>query len=66
MDIHRVGDGGTPEALAEAHLADQKIQEQHGVNQPAGHIFCLVEAADAEAAAAVHLRLHEVRWRSAP
>jgi hypothetical protein len=35
MDIHRVGDGGTPEALAEAHLA-------------------------------VHLRLHEVRWRSAP
>src|SRR5689334_15794859 len=65
MDIHRIGEGVTPEALADAHLADQKVQEQHGVkylrywfNQPAGHIFCLVEAPDAEAAAAVHREAH--------
>jgi len=65
MDIHRVGEGVTPEALAEAHLADVKVQEQYGVkylrywfNQPAGHIFCLVDAPDAEAAAAVHREAH--------
>lgn len=65
MDIHRLGEGVTPEALAEAHLADVKVQEQYGVkylrywfNQPAGHIFCLVEAPDAEAAAAVHRAAH--------
>ncbi len=65
MDIHRLGDGVTPEELADAHLADQKVQEQYGVkylrywfNQPAGHIFCLVEAPDADAAAAVHREAH--------
>ena len=65
MDIHRVGEGVTPEALADAHLADQKVQDQYGVkylrywfNEPAGHIFCLVEAPDAEAAHTVHRDAH--------
>ena len=65
MDIHRSAEGVTPEALAEAHLADVQAQERYGVkylrywfNQPTGHIFCLVDAPDAAAANAVHQEAH--------
>ena len=64
MDIHRL-EGAAPEDVAKAHLEDVKAQEAYGVryvrywfNEPAGHVFCLVEAPDAAAAAAVHREAH--------
>ena len=64
MDIHTVP-GATPEALRKAHDADVAIQHQHHVcyhkywhNEEAGKVFCLVEAPNAEAAAAVHRDAH--------
>lgn len=64
MDIHTVP-GATPEALREAHDADLAVQHQHHVcyhkywhNEAAGKVFCLVEAPNAEAAAAVHREAH--------
>ena len=64
MDIHTVP-GATPEALKEAHDADLAVQHKHHVcyhkywfNQEAGKVFCLVEAPNPEAAAAVHREAH--------
>jgi len=64
MDIHDLP-GVTPEAVAEAHLADLKVQTKHGVsyhkywvNAKKGKIYCLCEAPTAEAAAAVHQEAH--------
>ena len=64
MDIHRL-EGTTPDAVAKAHLEDLKAQDKYGVrylrywfNEPAGQIFCLVEAPDAAAATAVHREAH--------
>jgi len=64
IDIHQI-DGATPEDVAKAHVADMKVQGDHGVNYlkywhnpSCGKIFCLVEAPDAEAAAAVHREAH--------
>lgn len=66
MDIHRL-DGATVEAVAKAHRADLEVQEKHKVNyikywfnEPAGKLFCLVEAPDAEAAIAVHKEAHGI------
>ena len=51
--------------VANAHAADLKTQEAHGVNykqywvdEKQGKIFCLVEAPTAEAAATVHREAH--------
>jgi len=64
MDIHNVP-GATPEALKAAHEADVAVQGKHHVcyhkywlNEAAGKVFCLVEAPNAEAAAAVHQEAH--------
>jgi len=64
MDIHTVP-GATPQALKEAHDADLAVQDKHCVcyhrywfNEEAGKVFCLVEAPNAEAAAAVHAEAH--------
>lgn len=64
MDIHDLP-GVTPEAVAEAHLADLKVQTKHGVsyhkywvNEKKGKIYCLCEAPTAEAADAVHREAH--------
>lgn len=64
MDIHVVP-GATPEALKEAHDADLAVQHKHCVhclkywfNEEAGKVFCLFDAPNPEAAAAVHREAH--------
>jgi peptidyl-tRNA hydrolase len=64
MDIHKV-EGATDAAVAEAHMADLKTQEQYGVkylkywfDESQGKIFCLVEAPSAEEAHRVHKEAH--------
>ncbi|HJS40667.1 MAG TPA: nickel-binding protein [Sphingomicrobium sp.] len=64
MDIHVVP-GATPEALREAHDADLAVQHKHCVhclkywfNEEAGKVFCLFDAPNSEAAAAVHREAH--------
>ncbi len=65
MDIHRNVDGVTPEGLAEAHKKDLEVQSKHGVNfvnywysETENAIFCLCDAPNREAAAAVHKEAH--------
>ena len=65
MDIHKYVKGLTPEAVAEAHRKDLKVQEKHGVkylqywyNEGEGTVFCLCEAPNKEAANAVHREAH--------
>lgn len=67
MDIHELP-GVTPEAVAQAHMADMSIQEKYGVayhkywiDQRKGKVFCLCEAPNAEAADAVHRESHGLR-----
>jgi hypothetical protein len=64
MDIHNVP-GATSDAVAGAHEKDLQTQDQYGVrylrywvDEANGKIFCLVDAPDAEAAAAVHREAH--------
>ena len=64
MDIHTVS-GATPKDLEDAHNADVAVQHKHHVcyhkywfNEEAGKVFCLVEAPNPEAAAAVHREAH--------
>ncbi len=64
MDIHVVPDA-TPKALEEAHNADLAVQDKHCVhclkywhNADAGKVFCLFDAPNPEAAAAVHREAH--------
>lgn len=64
MDIHVVP-GATPKALEEAHNADLAVQDKHCVhclkywlNEEAGKVFCLFDAPNPEAAAAVHREAH--------
>lgn len=66
MDVHNeLPDGATAKDVAEAHAADLRTQDQHGVrylnywvDDQAGKVFCLVEAPDAEAAHRVHREAH--------
>ena len=65
MDIHHIDGGATLDAVAQAHQADLKVQGEHDVSylrywvdEPAGTIFCLVEAPSAEAATTVHREAH--------
>jgi hypothetical protein len=65
MDIHKHVPGLTAEAVAGAHAKDLEIQKKHGVkyirywfDDKAGKVFCLVEAPNKEAAAAVHREAH--------
>ena len=65
MDVHDKVDGLTAEAVAGAHKRDLEVQDKYGVNyrqywfdEDSGKVFCLVEAPDAESAAAVHREAH--------
>lgn len=65
MDVHRNLKDLTPEKAREAHEKDVEAQEKHGVEYlkywydlEKGSIFCLVNAPDEEAAAAVHREAH--------
>src|SRR5690349_21986421 len=64
IDLH-IDPSLTPEDVKQCHVADKKIQEKYGVrylqillNQPQGHLFCLVEGPDKEACARVHREAH--------
>jgi len=65
MDVHNKVDGLTAEAVAGAHQRDLEVQDKYGVqyqrywfDETSGKVFCLVEAPDADAAAAVHREAH--------
>jgi len=66
MDVHQtLPDGATAEDVAKAHAADVATQDKYGVryinyrtDPTEGKVFCLVEAPDAETAAAVHRAAH--------
>lgn len=65
MDIHTIEGGVAPGDVAGAHASDLNTQGDFGVNYlrywvdgPAGKIFCLVDAPDAEAANTVHRQAH--------
>lgn len=65
LDIHQDVPGLTKEAVAEAHAKDLQIQGNYNVRYLRywydvnnGKVFCLVEAPDKEAAAAVHREAH--------
>ena len=66
MDVHEnLPEGTTAADVAGAHAADVQKQGQYGVtyhrywvDEKEGKVFCLVEAPDAETAAAVHREAH--------
>ena len=65
MDVHNKVEGLTAEAVSGAHERDLEVQQKYGVDykqywvdEGSGKVFCLVEAPDAEAAAAVHREAH--------
>ena len=66
MDVHEhLPDGATAVDVAAAHKADLETQSQYGVsykqywvNEANGKVFCLVEAATADAAITVHREAH--------
>jgi hypothetical protein len=65
MDVHENLPGATAFDVAEVHKKDVAIQAQYGVqyqrywvDETNGKVFCLVDAPDAEAAAAVHKEAH--------
>jgi hypothetical protein len=65
MDVHTVDGGVALDDVAAAHAADLATQGDFGVNYlrywvdgPAGKIFCLVDAPDAETASEVHRKAH--------
>jgi hypothetical protein len=65
MDIHHIEGGVAMGDVEKAHAADLEHQDAHGVkylrywaDEPAGKIFCLVEAPEADAAHAVRRGAH--------
>ena len=65
MDVHNHVEGLTAEAVGGAHQRDLEVQGKYGVDykqywfdEASGKVFCLVEAPDAESAAAVHREAH--------
>lgn len=65
MELHTISGGVTLADVTAAHAADLATQGAHDVrylrywvNEPAGKIFCLVEAPDAQAANEVHRAAH--------
>ena len=65
MDMHAIDGPVTIDDVAKAHAADLQTQDAYGVHylrywvdQEHGKIFCLVDAPDADAAAAVHREAH--------
>jgi hypothetical protein len=65
MDVHHHVEGLTAEAVAGAHERDLEVQQKYGVkylkywfDEGTGKVFCLVEAPNKAAAAAVHREAH--------
>jgi Protein of unknown function (DUF4242) len=65
MDLHTIDGRVALEDVAQAHAADLRVQDTHGVHylrywvdEDGGRIFCLVDAPDSDAAAAVHREAH--------
>jgi hypothetical protein len=65
MDVHSFGRDWSLAYVAESLKADLAIRAKHGVEHmrgwvydKAGKILCLVDAPDAETAAAVHMEAH--------
>jgi hypothetical protein len=65
MDVHNFDRELSADDVAESHKVDLAIQAKYGVeykrywvDEKAGKIFCLVDAPDAETAAAVHMEAH--------
>jgi len=65
MDVHTIEGGVSAADVAGAHERDLETQGRYGVDykrywvdEEAGKIFCLVEAASAEAANTVHREAH--------
>jgi hypothetical protein len=65
MDAHTIDGPVSIDEVAKAHAADVQAQDAYGVHylrywvdQDHGKIFCLVDAPDADAAAAVHRVAH--------
>jgi len=65
MDMHDHVEGLTANAVAQAHQADLKTQDKHGVkylqywfDEKTGKVFCLIDAPSKEAAIAVHREAH--------
>ena len=65
LDTHRHIPGLTAEALAAAHQRDVEVGAQHDVryvrywfDEATGRVYCLVDAPNAELAAAVHREAH--------
>lgn len=68
MDLHKASDYDvkpTVEEIRKNHIADLEVQHKYGVkflqywiNEEAGLVFCLMEAPDKEACAAVHAEAH--------
>ena len=66
MDVHEnLPEGATAADVAAAHAEDLRVQGRHGVefqrywvDEENGKVFCLVEAPNADAAAAVHQQAH--------
>jgi hypothetical protein len=65
MDVHHIDGGVTANDVAQAHVAELETQGaydvkylRYWVNEPAGKVFCLVEAPSADAAATVHREAH--------
>ena len=65
MDVHENLPGATATDVAAAHEKDLAIQGQYGVSylqywvdEADGKVFCLVDAPDAESAAACHKEAH--------
>ena len=66
MDVHHeLPEGATSKDVADAHMADLRVQDNFGVkyinywlDEKSGKVFCLVDAPDAEAAEACHREAH--------
>ncbi len=66
MDVHnQLPEGASAKDVADAHMADLRVQEKHGVNyvhywldEENAKVFCLVDAPNAEAAATCHQEAH--------
>jgi hypothetical protein len=65
MDVHHIDGGVTVDEVATAHRKDLESQGKYGVNylrywvdETGGKVFCLVEAASADDAQAVHRDAH--------
>ncbi|MBI5302789.1 MAG: DUF4242 domain-containing protein [Chloroflexi bacterium] len=65
LDIHQHVEGLTADAVKGAHARDLEVQTKHGVqylkywfDETTGKVFCLVQAPNKEAAAAVHREAH--------